>query len=145
MLGDLVEEAAGQVVLAAPPQAARAGVQQIQAVHRPGHPDVRESALLLDVLLVERALVREDALFHAGDEDDGELEALGVVEGHQREELARVGIGVGVGVEGDLLEKAVERRLGGATVVLAGDAEELLEVLEPALGLERALALEPSS
>ena len=48
-------------------------------------------------------------------------------------------IGVEVGVQRDLLQEALERRLVGALVVLGGDADELLEVLEPALGLQRAL------
>src|SRR5450756_2837273 len=60
----------------------------------------------------------------------------------QRDERAGVGEGVDVGVQRDLLEEAVEARLVGALVVLGGDAGELLEVLETALGLERLLRLE---
>ena len=47
--------------------------------------------------------MRKDALLHANDEDGRELEALGVVQRHQRDELARVDVGVLVGVERDLL------------------------------------------
>jgi len=64
------------------------------------------------------------------------------VQRHEGDELARVDVGVGVRVQRDLLEEAVQRRVGGPTVVLDGDGEELLEVLEPAFGLERALPLE---
>ena len=51
-------------------------------------------------------------------------------------------IGVDVGVQADLLQEAVEAGLVGALVVLGGDADELLEVLEAALGLERLLRLQ---
>ena len=124
------------------PQGAGARVHQVQPVHRPRDAHVGQAALLLDVLLVEGALVREDALLHAGDEHDRELEALGVVHRHQGDELVGVGEGVDVAVERYLLQEAVEAGLLGPLVVLAGHADELLEVLEAALGLQRALALE---
>ena len=47
-----------------------------------------------------------------------------------------------VGEERDLLEEAGERRLLGLLPVLPGDADELLQVLDPALRLDRPLGLE---
>ena len=57
---------------------------------------------------------------------------------HEGEHRRGVGEGVGVGVQADLLQEAVEAGLVGALVVLGGDADELLEVLEAAFRLERA-------
>ena len=88
---DLVEEARREVVLRRAPEGARPRVHQVQPVHGARDAHVGQAPLLLHVLLVERALVREDALLHAGDEHHRELEALGVVQRHQRDERARVG------------------------------------------------------
>ena len=71
-----------------------------------------------------------------------ELEALRVVERHERHETALVADRVLVGDERDVLEEPGERRLLGLLAVLAGDADELLEVLDPAARLDRALGLE---
>ena len=50
---------------------------------------------------------------------------------------------VGVGDQRDLLQELPERAvLGVRRVVLGGDVDELLEVLDPPLGLDRALGLE---
>ena len=141
-LGDLVEEARRDVVLRRAPQRPRARVHEVQPVHRARDAHVGEAALLLHVLLVQRALVREHALLHAGDEHHRELEALGVVQRHQREQRAGVGERVAVAVQRDLLQEAVEAGLVGALVVLGGHADELLDVLEAALGLERLLRRE---
>ena len=47
-----------------------------------------------------------------------------------------------VGEERDLLQEAGEARLVRGCLVLLGHADELLEVLDPALRLDRALGLE---
>src|SRR6202008_1161398 len=73
-----------------------------------GHPDVAEPPLLLDPLLLDRARVREDALLHADQVDRAELEALRVVQGHERDERAVAADRVLVGVERDLLEEGRE-------------------------------------
>ena len=49
---------------------------------------------------------------------------------------------IGIGRQRDLLQEARERGLLGARGVLARDADELLEVLDAARGLDRALGLE---
>ena len=56
--------------------------------------------------------VREDALLHTGDEDDGELEALGGVDGHHRDGARLARKGVEVGTQGEPLHEGGEL-LGG--------------------------------
>ena len=86
--------------------------------------------------------MREDALLHADQVDGAELEALRVVDRHQRDERALAADRVLVGVERDLLEEGGERRLGRVLDPFAGERDELLEVLDAALRLDRALGLE---
>ena len=110
-------------------------------------PDVAEAALLLEVALVERARVREHPLLASDHEHDRVLETLGVVQGHQRDQPVVVAAIVGVGDQRDLLEEVRQRRLARGIrlrqrVVLGGDVDQLLEVLEPSLRLDRALGLE---
>src|SRR5690606_2066155 len=77
---DLVEEPAGRVVLRAAEQRAAPGVGEVEPATGPGDADVREPALLLELVgLGERAEVREHPVLEPHHEDDGELEALGRV------------------------------------------------------------------
>src|SRR4051812_15375839 len=141
-VGQLVEEARGEVVVAAAVEHPRARVQQGQAFPGAGHADVAEPPLLLDPLLLDRAGVREDPLLHPDQVDDAELEALRVVERHERDERGVAADRVLVGVERDLLEEGREGRVLRLLAPLARDRDELLEVLHAALGLDRALGLE---
>ena len=103
-----------------PHVARRQAWERIEPAHRPRHPDVREPALLLELLLVvERPAVREDAFLEPGDEDDRELEALGRVERDQRHRVGVALVRVLVGDERRLLEQPVERVLR-LEVVVAG-------------------------
>ena len=72
------------------------------------------------------------------EEHDGELEALGRVQRHQDDLVLDLAIGefVGVGDQRDLLEELVDHR------ELAGRADELAEVLDAAVRLDRVLRLE---
>src|SRR5919106_5304117 len=142
LVRELVEEARGEVVAPPPPERARHRVREGQPLHRPRHADVREPALLFDPLLLHRADMREDPLFHPDCEHRAELEALRVVQGHQRDETAVVADRVLVGDEGDVLEEAGHRGVGVLEPVLAGDADELLQVFDPAARFDRALGLE---
>jgi hypothetical protein len=121
---------------------APAGEGQVEVAHRARDPDVAEAALLLERALVERTRVREDALLAADHEDDRVLEALGVVQRHEGHEPLVVAARVGVGHERDLLQEEVERVVLGAGVELARDLDELLEVLDAPLRLDRPLGLE---
>ena len=105
-------------------------------------PDVGQAPLLLHPLLLDRADVREDPLLHPDHEDGLELEPLGVVQGHQRDEALLAADRVLVGVERDLLQEAGQARLRRLLLVLARDADELLQVLDPPLRLDRPLGLE---
>ena len=108
--GDFFEEARGHgglgAVVAVAAAIARAGHDE--GVHGAGHADVAEAALLFHLRgVVQRARVREEAFFHAGEEDEWELEALGGVEGHEGD-AGFGGVGVGVGDEGGVVEKLGE-------------------------------------
>ena len=137
LLRQLVEEPRRQVRVAAPVERAAGRVQHRQPLLRARHPDVAEAALLLDVVLLDRARVREDPLLHPEHEDGAELEPLRVVERHQRDLAGAVAVAqrVLVRVERDLLQERRERRLVGRGLVLARDADELLEVLDLSLRL----------
>ena len=100
---------------------APARVGQVEVAHRARDADVGEPALLLDVALVDRARVREDAVLAADDEDDRELEALGVVQRHQRHEALVVADRVGVGEQRDLLQELADGAARRWRVVLARD------------------------
>ena len=82
-----------------------------EPLHRARHADVAEPALLLDGALVpRRRRVGEDALLHADQVHDRELEALRRVAGHQRHAVAAALEGVEVGDERHLVEVLLERR-----------------------------------
>src|SRR6266404_9454684 len=117
-------------------------MQQGQLLHRARHADVAEAPLLLDAVLLDRARVREDPLLEADEEDGLELEALRIVQRHQRDERALAADGVLVGVERDLLEERRQARLRVLLLPLARERDELLEVLDATLRLDRPLGLE---
>ena len=141
---DLVEEAARQPVALRAEHRAAPRVGQVQLLHRARHADVEQAPLLLERAFVERARVGEDPVLAAGDEHDRILQPLRVVQRHQGHEPLVLGPGVGVGDERDLLQEDFERVLAlrRARVELAPDLYELLEVLDPALRLDRPLGLE---
>ena len=77
------------------------------------------------------------------------LEPLRVVEAHQRDQAFGVADAVLLGEKADLSEELLERRVLAllpldlaVDVELARDAHELLQVLHPPLGLERALGFQ---
>ncbi len=107
-----------------------------QALLGAGDADVAEAALLLELGgFGERPLVGEHALLQPGEEHDGELEPLGGVQGHQHDTgvggIVAVGQLVGVGHQRHRLEELRDR------VEVVGHADELGQVLQPALGLDR--------
>ena len=147
LLGDFQEKARGlshPVALDAPVQR----VGEPQPLFRPRDADIEEPSLLLELLwVVHGPRVREDAFLHSGEKDRGELESLGRVEGHEGDALRVVVEGVHVRHEGDRIEESFEgsprdarQFLGGHE--LLGGRHQLLDVLEPRIGLGRALRLE---
>ena len=93
-LGDLdiglrqfVEKARRDVGLPQPVHAAVGGEIDFGALPRAREADIGEAALLFQAgaaLVVERALVREQALLPAGQEHGVEFQALGRMHGHDR-------------------------------------------------------------
>ena len=81
----LADKAAARVGLRLAEEAAGLGVreEELLAGARDGH--VGQAALLFNTALEHGVAVREDGLLHAGHEDDVELEALGGVDGHERD------------------------------------------------------------
>ena len=146
-----------------PPRGTHDRPGEVEPLAGPGHADVREPALLLELgLVAERAHVREDAVLHAGEEHHRELQALRGVQGHQRDHpglllVGLVGDLVGVGDQGHPLQEVGEaggdragvdvggvRGRAGDGVVgeLAGHGDELGEVLDPGLVLRVVGGLE---
>ena len=88
--GDLVEEPRRRVVLRCAPSGPDRRAGQVEPLAGPGDADVGEAALLLELLgVAEAAQVREGAVLHAGEEDDGELQPLGRVERHEGDDAGR--------------------------------------------------------
>src|SRR5919107_3505285 len=140
----LREEARGHLILALAP--ARAQLRVGEGERPPGarDPDVGEPPLLLEVLFVQRAGVRERPLLHPNYEDVVELQALRVVERHQRHPAPLAREGVLLRVERLLLQEAGKRGLRFDALVLAGCVYKLLQVLQARLGLDRVLRHELS-
>src|SRR6266851_4210885 len=84
--GDLGEKARRRVVAETPGEVALAGRQEVEALLGPGDAHVGEAALLLELVRIRQgADVREHAVLHPEEEDDGKLKPLGVVQGHERD------------------------------------------------------------
>src|SRR5918998_69035 len=141
-LGYLREEARGHLVLSLAPVRAELGVGEGERLPGAREANVAEPALLLQVLLVEGARVREGPLLHPHDEDVIELEPLGVVQRHQRDPSALGTERVLVGVERLLLQKALQGGLRIKPFVLPRGVYELLQVLQTRLSLYGVLGLE---
>ena len=107
-LGQLIKETALEVVARLAVQHPGLRVAQVQAFARTGDGHVHQAALFLQPLVVvHRVLVREQALFQAGDENAIKFQSLGRVHRHQ---LHRILTGLGLVVAG--LQRCV-RQEGG--------------------------------
>src|SRR5207247_830742 len=105
--------------------------------------NIAEPPLFLDLLgILERPRMGEHALLEAGEEDGGKLEALGRVEGHERDAGVGVLQLVDVAHQRDRIEKALQRGAFRGVGVILGGGDQLLEVLQPSLGLGRAIVFE---
>ena len=96
-----------------------------------------EAALLFEAgaaLVVERALVRDEALLPAGQEHGVEFQPLGGMHGHDRD---GVGLGAAVGVhhQRDVFEEALQ------VFEFLHRADQLLEVFQAAGGVGGAVLL----
>ncbi len=60
------------------------GIGHVQLAHGPGRTHVAQPAFFLEpVGVVQRPLMREQAVFHAGHEHQRKFQTLGGVQGHQ--------------------------------------------------------------
>ena len=127
----LAQEARGDGGLPLVEDAAIGGERHVGAFACPGEADIGQPTLFLEpgsALLVERALVGEQAFLPARQEHGIELEPLGGVQGHHAHHVGIVA-GRHVGEQGHVLH---ERRQG---VEFLQGVHQLLQVLQPALGL----------
>jgi hypothetical protein len=137
-LGQFVDEARGQRRL---PQIVHAAVLRKRddgAALGAGDADIGEAAFLLEpgaALLVERALVREEAFLPAGQEHGAELQPLGGMQRHDGDLILFRRL-LGLHDERDVFEEARE------VLELAHRAHQFLEVLEPALRLRALVGLQ---
>src|SRR4030095_2374294 len=93
-----LDEARRHAVAVDAVQAALLGIREIELLHRARDTDVAEPALFFDAVdIVERALMREQAVFHAREEHHGELEAFRAVQAHH---LHAVFPGIGLAFTG---------------------------------------------
>ncbi len=103
-----------------------------QRVHRAGHTDVAEAALLLQFLGIHQgARMREEAFFESREKYEGKFKALGCMKGHQR--YAGTGIElVGIRCERCVIEKLRECFTTNLGVVCS--VGQFLQVFNPAQG-----------
>jgi len=111
----------------------------MEPLPRPRHPNVGQTPLLLDPVLIRQAAgVRHESLLEPDQEHILELEALRGVERHQNHRSTVLGL-VDVGEQADAIQKA--RQAGGllARVEVGCSGEQFREVVEPILALARVL------
>jgi hypothetical protein len=113
------------------------GVGAVELAHGPRDADVAEPPFLLEAVHVgDRALVRKQAVFHAAQEDDRKLEALGGVQCHHLHAvLPFLGLAFARFEHGMREERHERRKVAILGFEPAGRAHELLEVLESRLAL----------
>ncbi len=116
------------------PPGARDRAGQVEPLPGSGDADVGKPAFLLELaFVVDRALVREDVLLHAGEEDDGKLQSLGGVQRHQRDHAAVIGslwYLVGIGHQRDLLKEGGQATINISAIEFPGNRNEFVEVLD---------------
>ena len=136
-LGRQLEQETRRRVLVGPSeQHPAAREREERAVFRARDPHICETALLLDALLVvERSRVREHAVLHPGEEDDGELEPLDRVQRDERGDRLGLGEFVLVRNERDLLQERGQLLLLREREELLGEAPKLEHVGVPLLAL----------
>ena len=80
---DLLEERAGAAIHGAAELRAVRAVGDGEGFHRAGDADIEQPALLIDGALGFRALVRDESILGSEEEDVGELQALGGMQGDE--------------------------------------------------------------
>ena len=140
-----MQEARLRVVLETPVQHAGLGPRQIETFLSPCDPDVGEATFFFHLFrIVQGTAVWEQPFFHPNQEDDWELEPFGRVERHERDLVQLVDFFERVEVrdERQVGQESDERLFIALFLEVLRDREELLQVLEAALGFKRLLDFE---
>jgi hypothetical protein len=136
-LGQFIEKARGQCRLPQPVDAAVGDEPDVAMALGAGEADIGETALFLEAgaaALVERALVREQALLPAGQEHGFEFQPLGRVQRHDRDGV-EIGVVVGVHDQRHVLEE------GAHGFETGNGLDQFLQVLEPGRRVGGAVVL----
>ena len=122
-------------------EAAHLRVAEPQALAGACDGDVGKPALLLELGLVGAEVVHmgEDALLHAGDEHVVELQALGGVDGHERDAGLALAHRVEIGAQGKPFHEARQAQLAGDRTLLLGDLPQRIGRLGGRSGVTRSL------
>ena len=107
------------------------GLGEGQGLFRPGQGHVAEAALLLHALGGVGLAAGEDALVEAGYDHVGELQALGVVDGHELHGVLAV-LPIPVRKEGHLGQEVLHGGvLSGAGLILLQPLQQLRDIVQP--------------
>ena len=137
VIGDLLQESTLQTLTGLAVERPLPGVREVEPLARPGDADVRKPPLLFEARRIrQRAIPRKHPFFHPCQEHDIELESLRGVQRQKANAPARVVKVVGRGDEGDCLQEGLD------VLVARCHAAELVEVLEPTLGVDRSRSAE---
>ena len=112
--GQFADEAGRLAVGINPIEPALFGIGDVELAHGAGHADVAQAALLLETGQIgDRALMRKQAVFHAGQKHHREFQPLGRMQGHHLHTvIVRVGLPL-AGLQHRMREKGFERRQFG--------------------------------
>ncbi len=106
------------------------GVGKVKPLLGPGYPHVEKAALLLQAFQgVHRVAVGQKPLLHPHQEDHGELQPLGVVQGHEGNLPLGLPRFLGPGGEGHLVQEV------GEALRFPGGPKKLFHVLQAVLGI----------
>ena len=105
--GDLLDEPGGEVCRGAAEEHPLGSTGEIEPLLGPGQGHIAQAALLFQLfLLPDGTVAGENPLLHANGKDDGKLQPLGRVHGHEGDAVVPVLHAVQVGVQGHLVQEA---------------------------------------
>ena len=138
---DLPQKAAGLVALGAAVEHPGHAVGDVKLLLGAGDADVGKAALLFQISFgILAHLAGEDTLLHANEEDVGELQAFGGVDGHQHHLIGALVVAVDIADESDIFQIAFQRGVLAVLVaVVFHVVDQLAEVLHPVGGVLVAL------
>ena len=114
------------------------GVGQVQLLARTRDADIREPALFLEAAIVDRTLVREQAILHADEKHHRKLQSLRRMQGHQLHAVfAEAGLTL-AGFERGVREERVDRveaLVLGRALEAARRVDQFVEIFQTRFGL----------